>query len=136
MNKKARIDTYETTYDIDFVVANKESKLSELRKLFEEVDGSELDPDFEKWNACSAIVTRKKDKAKVVLIKINNLGDGYTSSGDELLDTIDICSHEAVHTAIDIYNMSGSEIDVKNQEVFAYFVAYITERIAKTLLNK
>ena len=39
-------------------------------------------------------------------------------------------------TAIDFYNFVGATIDVENQENFAYFVGYITERILKTLLNK
>lgn len=136
MNKKARIDTYSTMYDMDFVVANENVKLNELRKLFEEQDGSELDECYEKWDGCCGTVIRKKDKAKILLVKFNRIGEGFVSSGDKTLDIIDTCAHEAVHVALDIYNCVNAKIDTDNQENFAYFVAYITERIAKTLLNK
>lgn len=136
MNKKARIDTYSTMYDMDFVVANENVKLNELRKLFEYEDGAELEDCYEKWDCCCGIVKRKKDKSKIILVKFNRIGEGFVSSGDKLLDAIDTCAHEAVHVALDIYNSVNATIDTDNQENFAYFVAYITERIAKTVLNK
>lgn len=136
MNKKARIDTYETIYDTDFVVANENITLSEINKLFEYNDGEKLDKNWEEWDCCTGIVTRKKDGARVVLVKFNRISKTFHSSGDKLLDIIDLCAHEATHVAIDMYNMVSSKIDTENQENFAYFVAYITERIAKTLLNK
>lgn len=136
MNKKARIDTYSTIYDIDFIVANEHVTLDELKKLFKYSNDQELDEDQEKLDCCTSIVKRKKDNATCLLVKFNNPSDGFTSSGDDLLDLVDVCAHESVHVAIDIYNCVGAEIDVKNQECFAYFVGYITERILKTLLNK
>lgn len=136
MNKKARIDTYSTIYDMDFVVANEHVTLDELKKLFKYSNDQELDEDQEKLNCCTSIVKRKSDNATCLLVKFNNNGDGFSSSGDDLLDLVDTCSHEAVHVATDIYNCVGATIDVENQENFAYFVGYITERILKTLLNK
>ena len=41
--KKARIDTYNTIYDMDVVVANELVTLKKLRELFEYTDGKELE---------------------------------------------------------------------------------------------
>lgn len=134
--KKARIDTYETIYNIDVVVANELVTLKKLRELFEYLDGKELKECFAEWDVVTATLTRKSDGAYVVLIKFNRISDGFVSSGDKLLDMIDICSHEATHAALDIYSSASATIDMENQENFAYFVAYIAERAAKTLLDK
>lgn len=136
MNKKARIDTYSTIYDMDFIVANEHVTLDELKKLFTYDNEEELDKAQIDWDCCTSIVKRKKDGATCLLVKFNKIGKGFTSSGDELLDLIDISAHEATHVAIDIYNRVSATIDTENQECFAYFVGYITERILKTLLNK
>lgn len=135
MNKKARIDTYSTQYDIDFVVADSKVTLNDLRELYCYDDDTELDDTWNDCSACTGTVKRKEDGATVLLVHYTK-PSSFTSSGDDLLDLIDICAHEATHVAIDIYNIVAADIDTKNQETFAYFVAYIAERIAKTLLNK
>lgn len=134
--KKARIDTYSTIYDMDIVVANELVTLKKLRELFEYRDGKELEECYTDWDVVTGSLKRKSDGAYVVLIKFNRISDGFVSSGDKLLDMIDVCTHEATHAALDIYKSVSAEIDMENQETFAYFVAYIAERIAKTLLNK
>ena len=134
--KKARIDTYNTIYDMDVVVANELVTLKKLRELFEYRDGKELEECYIDWDVVTGSLKRKSDGAYVVLIKFNRISDGFVSSGDKLLDMIDVCSHEATHAALDIYNSVSATVDMENQENFAYFVAYIAERIAKTLLNK
>lgn len=134
--KKARIDTYNTIYDMDVVVANELVTLKKLRELFEYTDGKELEELYTNWDVVTGLVKRKSDGAHTVLIKFNKISDGFVSSGDKLLDMIDICSHEATHAALDIYNSVSATVDMENQENFAYFVAYIAERAAKTLLDK
>lgn len=134
--KKARIDTYSTIYDMDVVVANELVGLKKLKDLFEYPDGEELEDLYTEWNVVTSLVKRKSDGAYTVLVKFNKISDGFVSSGDNLLDMIDVCSHEATHAALDIYNTVSAKVDTENQENFAYFVAYIAERIAKTLLNK
>lgn len=134
--KKARIDTYSTIYDMDVVVANELVGLKKLRELFEYTDGKELEDLYAEWDIVTGLVKRKSDGAYTVLVKFNKFSDSFVSSGDRTLDTVDVCSHEATHAAIDIYNCVSATIDTENQENFAYFVAYIAERIAKTLLNK
>lgn len=134
--KKARIDTYSTIYDMDIVVANELVTLKKLRELFEYRDGKELEECYIDWDVVTGSLKRKSDGAYVVLIKFNRISDGFVSSGDKLLDMIDVCTHEATHAALDIYNSVSAAVDMENQENFAYFVAYIAERAAKTLLNK
>lgn len=134
--KKARIDTYNTIYDVDIVVANELVTLKKLRDLFEYVDGKELEDLYTEWDAVTALLKRKSDGAYTILVKFNKISDCFVSSGDKLLDMLDICTHEATHAALDIYKNVSAEIDMENQETFAYFVAYIAERIAKTLLDK
>lgn len=134
--KKARIDTYNTIYDMDITVANELVDLKKLRSMFETLDGEELDDCYAEWDVVTGLLKRKSDGAYTVLVKFNKISDTFVSSGDKILDMFDICSHEATHAAIDIYNAVSATIDTNNQETFAYFVAYITERIAKTLLNK
>ena len=134
--KKARIDTYSTIYDMDIVVANELVTLKKLRELFEYRDGKELEECYTDWDVVTGSLKRKSDGAYVVLIKFNRISDGFVSSGDKLLDMIDVCTHEATHAALDIYNSVSAAVDMENQENFAYFVAYIAERAAKTLLNK
>jgi len=134
-NKGARIDTYNTQYDIDFVVANSKVTLEELRELYYYADEEELDDTWDNGGATTCLLKRKSDNTVVVLIRYMGRSQ-YRSSGDKLLDIVNIASHEATHVAIDIYNSVGATIDVENQETFAYFVGYITERILKTLLNK
>lgn len=134
--KKARIDTYSTIYDMDVVVANELVGLKKLKDLFEYIDGKELEDSYVEWDVVTGLVKRKSDGAYTVLVKFNKISDSFVSSGDNLLDMIDVCSHEATHAALDIYNSVSAKVDTENQENFAYFVAYIAERIAKTLLNK
>ena len=134
-NKEARIDTYSTQYDIDFVVANSKVAIEEIRDLFCYPDDGELDDTWDEGCATTGIVKRKSDNAVIVLVRYKK-PSLHVSSGDELLDLVDVASHEAVHVAIDTYNMVDATIDTENQETFAYFVAYIAERILKTLLNK
>lgn len=134
--KKARIDTYSTIYDMDIVVANELVTLKKLRELFEYRDGKELEECYTDWDVVTGSLKRKSDGAYVALIKFNRISDGFVSSGDKLLDMIDVCTHEATHAALDIYNSVSATVDMENQENFAYFVAYIAERAAKTLLNK
>lgn len=134
-NKGARIDTYNTQYDIDFVVANSKVTLEKLRELYYYADEEELDDTWDNGGAITCLLKRKSDNAVVVLIRYVGKSQ-HKSSGDKLLDIVNAASHEATHVAIDIYNSTGATIDVENQETFAYFVGYITERILKTLLNK
>lgn len=136
MSKKARIDTYNTIYDIDLVVANKEVSIAELKKLFCYLDDVELDEKAWNWYFCTGVVKRKKDGATVVLVHQGKEKSNFVSSGNDLLDLVDVCAHEATHAAVDIYNLTDAKIDTDNQECFAYFVGYITERIFKTMSNK
>lgn len=134
-NKEARIDTYSTPFCIDFVVANKEVTLEELRELFCYPDDEELEDTWDNGAATTGIVKRKSDGAIVILVRYIGKSE-LVSSGDDLLDLCNTAVHEGTHVAIDIYNAVGAVIDTENQEVFAYFEAYIAERILKTLLNK
>lgn len=133
---KARIDTYSTIFDMDFIVANDKVTLEDLRSQYEYTDGSELEDNYTEWDLCTGIVKRKSDGAHCVLVKYNRMSKSFVSSGDRVLDLVDCCAHEATHVALDIYNATHTEIDFNNQECFAYFMAYITERIFKTISNK
>lgn len=50
--------------------------------------------------------------------------------------TAEATAHEAVHAAAEIFRFVGGEIDVKNQEPFAYLVGFIADCIDQVRRNK
>lgn len=134
-NKEARIDTYSTPFCIDFIVANEKATIEELRELFCYPDDEELEDTWDNGAATTGILKRKSDGATVLLVRYIGKS-GLVSSGDDLLDLCNTAVHEGTHVAMDIYNIASAVIDTENQEVFAYFEAYVVEKILKTLLNK
>lgn len=135
--KRFKLDTYQTVYNIDLVVCYGDMSTKELQALYRKLNDSELDDDFNSSRAwCSALI-RKSDGATILFVKINkDFNDGFTSSGDELLDMINCASHEAAHCALYLFSIVGANSEDNNSEPFAYLLGYFTERIMKTLLNK
>ena len=99
-NSKAIIDTYTNVYPVDLVVANKYVTLEELKELYVYSDNLELDEEVINGDASTCTVKRKSDNKFCILVKYNHPSKYIT---DKKLDFINICSHEATHVALDIY---------------------------------
>ena len=112
------------------------NELSFVPSRFRSDDGKELDDDQRSWYFTTCMVKRKKDGAIVALTHQGKDKSCFVSSGNETLDLVDVCAHEAAHIALDIYMEVGAKVDPDNQESFAYFVGYIAERIYKTISSK
>lgn len=96
------------------------------RKLWVSVGAStkELNEVFEKMGDMddSAIATvysvcRTENKIGGVLIRFNNRMDMTPS----------VIAHESVHAAMGIYSYVGAEVDLDNQEPFAYLVGWVAD---------
>lgn len=132
--KKAIIDTYETLYDIDIVVANRQVSLDKLRKLYTYGDGVMLDDFIADGLATTAIVKRISDNKTCILIKDNK--DTDVKSIDKKLDHINTIAHESLHAVLDIYNIIDQKICTCSQEPMCYLIGYIAECVYKTLTKK
>ena len=132
--KKAIIDTYETLYDIDIVVANRQVSLDKLRKLYTYGDGVMLDDFIADGLATTAIVKRISDNKTCILIKDNKATD--VKSIDKKLDHINTIAHESLHAVLDIYNIIDQKICTCSQEPMCYLIGYIAECVYKTLTKK
>lgn len=134
--KKAHIDTYETVYSVDLVVANESVTLEQLKKLYKYSDSKELD-DFVTDGVCStSTCIRKTDGKAMCLVKYNHPSSYLKSKRDLEVDLINTCCHEAIHVMMDIYSYIEEKIDTSMQEVFAYNVGWAAECIYKTLTKK
>lgn len=131
---KPRLDTYETHYDVDLVVANKYVKLEKLQKLYKYVSDNELDESTIDGAATTNICRRKSDNKLTILVYLAE--KNTYRPGDKFLYNINTAAHEAVHACHDIYDYCGVLIEPQNQEHTAYFIGYLTECIMKTMLNK
>ena len=127
MKSKGSIDTYNTIYPIDFMVASNSIKLVDLQKLLQYSDKTELD-------ATTTACFNKKTKKYCILVKCNITKDKSTS----LPFLVDVAAHEAIHVCCDTYQYIESDIPVKYtlQEPFAYFCGYVTKCIFNTLCKK
>lgn len=132
--KKSIIDTYETIYSTDIVVANKYATLEQLKELYCYSDNVELDDDILTGNATCSTCTRKSDDKPVVLIKYNH--DTKIKSMDKKIDFINTICHEAGHAVLDIYEKIGQNICFCTPEPFCYLLGYIAECAYKTLTKK
>ena len=133
-NKKSIIDTYETIYYIDLVVANKYTTLEELKELYVYSDGVELDEFIISPEATTSTVRRKSDNKDCILVKYNK-GTKIKglSTKDEFINTI---SHEAGHVCLDIYEHMHQNVCNCSPEPFCYLLGWVTQCIYKTLTKK
>lgn len=133
---KPRLDTYETHYDVDLVVANKYVKLEELQKLYKYVNENELDENVIDGAATTNICRRKSDNKLTMLVYLADNQSYKPSDSDKFIYDINTAAHEAAHVCFDIYDYCGVLVEPQNQEHTAYFIGYLTECIMKTMLNK
>jgi len=132
--KKAIIDTYETLYDIDIVVANRQVSLDKLRKLYTYGDGVMLDDFIADGLSTTAVVKRISDNKTCILIKDNK--DTDVKSIDKKLDHINTIAHESLHAVLDIYDIINQKICTCSPEPMCYLIGYIAECVYKTLTKK
>lgn len=131
---KAIIDTYETMYGVDIVVANRQVSLDKLRKLYTYGDGVMLDDFIAEGLATTAVVKRISDNKTCILIKDNK--DTDVKSVDKKLDYINTIAHESLHAVLDIYDIIDQKICTCSPEPMCYLIGYIAECVYKTLTKK
>ena len=132
--KKAIIDTYETLYGIDIVVANRQVSLEKLQKLFVYNDGATIDNFIIDGLATTCVVKRISDNKTCVLIKDNK--DTDVKSVDKKLDYINTIAHESLHATLDIYDIISQKVCTCTPEPMCYLIGYIAECVYKTLTKK
>ena len=132
--KKAIIDTYETLYGIDIVVANRQVTLERLQKLYTYTDGVVLDDFIIDGLSTTAIVKRISDNKTCILIKDNK--DSDVKSIDKKLDHINTIAHESLHAVLDIYDIIQQKVCTCTPEPMCYLIGYIAECVYKTLTKK
>lgn len=132
--KKAIIDTYETLYGIDIVVANRQVNLERLQKLYTYSDGVVLDDFIIDGLSTTAIVKRISDNKTCILIKDNK--DSDVKSIDKKLDHINTIAHESLHAVLDIYDIIQQKVCTCTSEPMCYLIGYIAECVYKTLTKK
>lgn len=132
--KKAIIDTYETLYGIDIVVANRQVSLEKLQKLFVYSDGTTVDNFVMDGLATTAAVRRLSDNKTCILIKDNK--DSIVKSVDKKLDYINTIAHESLHAVLDIYDIINQKVCTCTPEPMCYLIGYIAECVYKTLMKK
>lgn len=132
--KKAIIDTYETLYGVDIVVANRQVSLEKLQKLYTYGDGVILDNFITDALATTAVVKRISDNKTCILIKDNK--DSDVKSIDKKLDHINTIAHESLHAVLDIYDIIQQKVCTCTPEPMCYLIGYIAECVYKTLTKK
>lgn len=130
--KKSRIEEYYSDiYDVYLVVANEHTTLEQLRKRYKHPDGEELSEHLLEGSAATATAVDKKTDAAVIIVKYNRHPCNKTLNKKTTL--VNICSHEATHVALDIYEMLGQNVCFCTPEPFCYLQAWVAECIYKTL---
>ena len=93
----------------------------ELNEVFEEVGDMEDSTIATVYSVC-----RTENKMGGMLIRFNNRMDMTPS----------VIAHESVHAAMGIYGYVGAEVDLDNQEPFAYLVGWIADCIWQSKIGK
>lgn len=123
-NKKSIIDTYNTIYIVDIVIANKYTTLEQLKKLYTYSDNLPLDEDIMSGVASTTTCTRKADNHPCILIKWNLDTPSYKVADKREYMICTMC-HEAIHAAIDTWDFIQERITINSQEPVAYYVEWI-----------
>ena len=122
--KECIIDKYSTVYSYDvYVVANPDKDI--LNKRFGWGNKEFYDPKYESNMAytCSNATDLKNNKYCFVVI---------INSHPNSLELINTCAHEATHVVHDLLSECKIKLTEDTEEVYAYFVGYMTECIYTT----
>lgn len=98
----------------------------DIKDMFSQRDGKEIDFEVDDCDAVTYSVMLKENKKYGELI-------WYPEEGK--IDTEKI-SHECVHAAMDIFGDIGAEVDIENQEPFAYLAGWIADCIDQVVQNR
>lgn len=129
------IDTYNTIYNIDLVVANKDVTLKDLQKKYTYSDGVELTEDVTSEIASTSYCKNRITGKYTILVKYNR--DSKVKGINKKLDLINTAAHEATHVVMAIYSFINEKVfpDDSN-EILANTVGWSTECIYKTWTKK
>lgn len=99
--------------------------LGDIKEMFSQRDGKELDLGDEDYDALTYSVMLKDTK---------KLGELIWFPEETSIDHEKV-THESVHAAMDIFRDIGADIDTDNQEPFAYLVGWIADCIEQVKRN-
>lgn len=124
--KNKHIQTFETIYNVDVVIANNAVTLEDLKEIYTYSDGVEIDD-----NSCEAVTCTctNRHTGKYVILVWDRKAI-FTKGENKTLHIINTAAHEALHVVMDLQDFSHQEVDPKDSnEYLAYMVGYFTERI-------
>lgn len=135
MTKKKYIETFNTVYEVDIVIANMNVTLKDLQKTYTYSDGVELDDEMLQSMATTARCKNKLTNRYCVVVKYNK--PSSIKGIDKRADLINTAAHEALHTAMDLYSFIGEDVRPNDSnENLAYLVGWITEKIYQVWTKK
>ena len=135
--KKAYIDTYESIYPVILVVANSAVKIEQLRKLYCELDGTELyDDDMTVHDGMVIKAIRKSDRKIVILVRMADEDKYYKDKNERRMEFLSTVAHEAAHVVLDIYQRIDEKDCFVSQEPFCYTLGWAFKCIYKTCFKK
>lgn len=100
--------------------------LGDIKNMFSQRDGKELDVGDEDYDALTYSVMLKETKKFGELIWFPD----ETSIEQEKV------THESAHAAMDMFRDIGADVDTDNQEPFAYLAGWIADCIDQVVQNR
>lgn len=133
LDKKKRKDKYQiNVYGIEVHVLINYTD-TDVKSEYVKYNNEPIDDDLaDSMNAKGmqwGVIRDKETKARVCIININ------TTKAESILDLINSCAHEALHTAVSITDFTEIRLDRCSEEAYAYLTGYITECVYKTLFK-
>ena len=133
---KARIDTYKSLYPVELVVANEFVTIGQLRKLYSEIGGTELqDDNIQEGGAITIRAIRKSDEAAILLVRMGPEDSYYKDKLDRKIELIATIAHESGHVALDTWDRISERETTGCQEPFCYYLQWITKCICTTIFK-
>lgn len=131
---KSVIDTYQTIYNVDIVVANKYTTIKQINKQYETINHQPFE-DSDVALAWTDIGYDKKTNKPIIIVKHEK--DSDVTTVDKKIDLVNTCAHEALHVCMNIYSKIGEKVfEQDSNELFAYLIGWVTECIYKTWTKK
>ena len=98
----------------------------DIKDMFILRDGKEIDFEVDDYDAVTYSVMLKEKK---------KYGELIWYPDEEKIDP-DRITHESVHAAMDIFGDIGAEVDIENQDPFAYLAGWIADCIDQVKRDK